>query len=121
MKTCLSCDAVLFGRIDKKYCDYNCRNAYHNEKGRKSSGIMRSVNRKLYRNYSILEELKVHAIKRINLQVLHTMGFDESYNTAYFNDRVDGAVRFIYDQAYQQIGAELVLLERELEYYRNTA
>lgn len=121
MKTCLSCDAVLFGRIDKKYCDYNCRNAYHNEKNRHSSGIMRSVNRRLHRNYSILEELRAHEIECIDLQVLNSMGFDEYYNTAYVQDQKEGEIRFIYDLAYQQIGSELVLLDRELESYRSSA
>lgn len=81
---------------------------------------MRAVNRKLHRNYSILEELMVHGVDRIDLKILRSMGFDEYYSTANFRDRVDGEVRFIYDLAYQQIGPNVVIMEKELESYRNT-
>ncbi|MFT7376985.1 MAG: hypothetical protein ACI88Z_000811, partial [Sphingobacteriales bacterium] len=52
---CQDCGAPISGRADKKFCGHHCRNHYHNDKYKITSGVVRKINRILTRNRSILE------------------------------------------------------------------
>lgn len=41
---CLYCGKPVKGRIDKKFCDDWCRNAYNNKRYSQHSGFVRNVN-----------------------------------------------------------------------------
>jgi hypothetical protein len=121
MRTCLACQTKLSGRIDKKYCDHNCRNAYHNELNRCSKKYIHLVNKNLSKNYKILEELTKHEVFEVKGSVLKAMGFDYQYFTSMVNDPDEGVLLFIYDLCYQQFDQDIVIKIRELETYRNSA
>ena len=42
-KQCLECDEPLFGRVDKKFCNDQCRNAYNNRVNKTTNDFVRHV------------------------------------------------------------------------------
>jgi len=121
MKNCLACNTPLVGRIDKKFCDYNCRNAHHNYNNQPSNNYLTKVNRQLLKNHRILQELIDGDVNRVSIQVLKAMGFNEDLRTSVVDDPEEGLIYFIYDISFQQNESELVLVTKELETYRQTA
>lgn len=94
---CFECGARLFGRSDKRFCGDGCRNAFHNRNNREKNAVIRSVNRRLRRNYQILGRL----LKRqpgfaVSRAELVQMGFDFDYCTRQSTGRT-GAVYWVYD------------------------
>jgi len=80
--TCLECSGPLLGRADKKFCDDQCRTAYHNRQNRNSSRLVRNINRQLIRNRRILDELwNKHPQQKVPLSVLYETGYDFRYST----------------------------------------
>jgi len=78
---CLECGEPLYGRSDKKFCDSNCRNAWH--------GHIRSESRRrhhltlqgLNSNYAILSNmLRIHK-SSCPVSSLISMGFRPEYVT----------------------------------------
>jgi len=121
MRTCLACDTPIYGRVDKKYCDHNCRNAFHNERNRSNRKYVQSVNRNLAKNHRILEELIENEVVEVKVQLIKAMGFKPQFITSCEIDEKEGPLFFIYDYCYQQINEQIVIKIRELETYRNSA
>ncbi|WP_431012719.1 DUF2116 family Zn-ribbon domain-containing protein, partial [Rahnella sp. PAMC25617] len=46
-KHCLNCGNVIQGRIDKKFCDDQCRNSFNNQQNALSTNYIRRVNHSL--------------------------------------------------------------------------
>lgn len=57
VKTCLECSAKIKGRVDKRFCDDNCRSAFHNKQNRNHQLITREINAVLRKNRQILKEI----------------------------------------------------------------
>ncbi len=57
VKTCMECDAKIKGRVDKRFCDDNCRSAFHNKHNRNQMLITREINAVLRRNRQILKDI----------------------------------------------------------------
>ncbi len=121
MRHCLACDTPLKGRTDKKFCDYNCRNAHHNFKNRFNKAEIQKVHRALMKNYHILEELLQNKVESIDITAIQAIGFDIRLQTKQIKDPVLGKVSFLYDIPFQQNEEEIVLSLRELKAYRQTA
>lgn len=121
MRNCLACNTPLVGRIDKKFCDYNCRNAHHNFLNQPSNNQLSKINRQLIKNHRILQEFIDGDVRSIPLSVLKAMGYNEDLRTSVVDDPNDGRIYFIYDISYQQNESEIVLVTKELETYRQTA
>jgi len=51
---CHSCVQVLYGRLDKKFCDDGCRNNFNNLQNSIQNKEIRIINRVLKRNRAIL-------------------------------------------------------------------
>ena len=56
-KLCLECDEPLFGRVDKKFCNDQCRNAYNNRVNKITNDFVRHVNVILRKNRKIIASL----------------------------------------------------------------
>jgi len=54
MRYCQSCSQVLYGRLDKKFCDEGCRNNFNNQQNSIQNKEIRIINRVLKRNRVIL-------------------------------------------------------------------
>jgi len=53
-KKCLECERSVFGRANKKFCPYGCRNAYNNKNKTAATNYIRNVNNLVAKNRQIL-------------------------------------------------------------------
>ncbi|MGL1888033.1 MAG: hypothetical protein OCD76_16075 [Reichenbachiella sp.] len=79
IKNCVHCDKSLSGRIDKRFCDANCRNAHNNKVKRSQERVINAVNRQLRKNRSILKTLCPLGKAVVRKQVLLDLGFSFQY------------------------------------------
>ena len=99
-KNCLECGETLKGRIDKKFCDDYCRNAYNNKLNRATNKLVRNVNNRLKRNYRILSELNPNNKTKTSRTKLLERGFDFEYFTSIYTTKSGTVYYFVYDQGY---------------------
>lgn len=99
-KTCLECGEKIVGRIDKKFCNDACRNAYNNRINKDSKNLIRNVNNRLRKNYRILEALNPHGKSKASRSKLIESGFDFNYITSLYTTKAGTVYYFVYDQGY---------------------
>ncbi|MCE2495036.1 MAG: hypothetical protein J4F31_00375 [Flavobacteriales bacterium] len=78
---CKNCNEPLSGRVDKRFCDDHCRNAYHNDSRRARSAQKRTVQVHLSRNYRILSALRARGVREVHEEYLRGQGFDDRFCT----------------------------------------
>lgn len=120
MEKCIECGTKLVGRSDKKFCDSNCRNAYHNEKSKPVINTVRLINRSLANNRAILEKFSLDGIERVSIKVLRSLGFEEKLFTSRAVCPKGKEVTLIYDQAYHKQMDEIVILKDGTDNFRPT-
>lgn len=103
MKTltcCLACKKPIRGRSDKKYCDYLCRNEYHNNRNGIESKYLRRVNFILRSNYTILRSFLTTSRLVVEEHDLRRAGFNFEFFTSL--EKVPGGrtCYFCYDLGY---------------------
>jgi hypothetical protein len=101
-KYCLTCQQLLNGRIDKKFCDDYCRSAFNNKKYVVERGIIRQVNHLLLRNRKILEACLSGSVQSIHVlrQELSSKGFQFDFFTHSFTTADGKKYCCCYDHAY---------------------
>ena len=112
-RTCLYCNSPIKGRADKKFCDADCRGAYHNQKKVQGSQLIKIINSQLLINYRALRECFRQGTSTtesiVNKQLLRDKGFDPTYHTS--RKIISGRVYyFIYDIGYTLLSTEEVSL-----------
>ncbi len=82
-KTCASCGEIIKGRIDKKFCDDDCRSNFNNRLNSDTSALMKTINNVLRKNRRILESLiPIEEGKtKVTLKKLQENGYNFSYQT----------------------------------------
>lgn len=110
-RLCLSCGKTLKGRIDKKFCDDACRNAYNNEQSSDRNNFVRHVNTVLRKNRRILEALLPANEKTANVprQKLMDKGYDFNYHTNQLQTQ-KGVYTFCYEYGYLPLEGDWFLL-----------
>ena len=78
---CRHCGGALRGRIDKRFCDDRCRNAYNNTRKSGEQKVFRSINSILYKNRNILKALHESGRIRVKKATLLQLGFRFGYHT----------------------------------------
>lgn len=99
-KRCLECGEPLVGRIDKKFCDDQCRSAYNNRKFNRDHTFIRKVNRILKKNWKILQSLNPDGKIILNKNELINLGFNFNYFTYSAKTRKGKIYYFCYDQGF---------------------
>lgn len=101
-RKCRFCNSPLQGRSDKKFCDDNCRNFYHNKNKSKSRSSIRKINIILKRNYEILEKLysDCRELPIVEEAEILGMDFDPTYSTHSVTDKSGRKVNYCYDFGY---------------------
>lgn len=99
-KTCLECGEKIIGRIDKKFCNDYCRNAFNNNLNKDSKNLVRNVNNRLRKNYRVLEELNPGQKTTASKSKLAAKGFDFNYITSIYVTKAGKTYYFVYDQGY---------------------
>ena len=100
-KQCLECDEPLFGRVDKKFCNDQCRNAYNNRVNKTTNDFVRHVNLILRKNRKIIASLLDGKEKSITTKedlLLH--GFNFNYFTNTYKTKQDKVYYFVYELGY---------------------
>ncbi len=110
-KHCLTCGHPLRGRIDKKFCDDNCRSIYNNKKYIHEKGFVKSVNHLLLHNRRILASYvdDNKETEKVPKALLHHRGFHFDYFTHTAVSKEGATYYCCYDHAYQ------VVSEQELQ------
>lgn len=83
-KKCLSCGKPLTGRIDKKYCDDQCRSSYNNRSRKSHERRIMETYRRLRRNRTILKSLCPTGKATVRKETLMEMEFDFGIFTSIF-------------------------------------
>ena len=103
-KLCLECDEPLFGRVDKKFCNDQCRNAYNNRVNKTTNDFVRHVNVILRKNRKIIASLLNGKEKSITTKedlLLH--GFNFNYFTNTYKTKQDKVYYFVYELGYLRL------------------
>lgn len=99
-RKCLQCGDEIIGRIDKKYCSDQCRNAYNNSLNSDVNNYVRNTNRVLKKNRRILQELNPNGKAKASREKLLRMGFNFNYLTSIYTTRKGTTYYFCYEQGY---------------------
>lgn len=109
MKPCLQCGNILFGRVDKKFCNDHCRNTYNNNQNRMNFKNIRETNNILIKNHKLLREFLAQEEYSIELKILDAKGFKIEYITGI--EKIDDEEFFlVYDIKYTLDGINLKLI-----------
>jgi len=107
---CAQCGTPIKGRVDKKFCDDNCRNTWHNEHNKETVQIVREVNKILKRNRRILEKLNTTGKTKVHKNELLKQGFDFSLYTSIFTSNTNKTYFFCYEHGYLPLEANYYIL-----------
>ncbi len=116
IRQCLWCKAVLRGRIDKRYCNDDCRNRYHNQRNQGAYIAVNRINHALSRNRRILSDFlwpdkNSFVVSRENLLL---NGFQFCYFTGMQYGDKNQAFYCCYEFAFRPLS------ENEFELVRNS-
>jgi len=110
-RNCIECGQRIVGRTDKKFCNDQCRTAWHNRQNSSDNGHVRNVNNILRRNRQILAELTADGKKQIRSVTLSKLGFKFGYFTGARKVRNGSLEHFCYDQSYMPVANGVYLLK----------
>ncbi|WP_225874824.1 hypothetical protein [Pedobacter hiemivivus] len=114
-RLCLDCGSPLHGRIDKKFCDDQCRSSYNNKIKAENNGMIKSVNLILKRNRDILEKLNPAKETKVSGSKLMASGFNFNYHThSYDNYKGNKICTFCYEYGYIRLLNDEYLLVKEV-------
>ncbi|NNK80546.1 MAG: DUF2116 family Zn-ribbon domain-containing protein [Flavobacteriales bacterium] len=101
---CLECGNALEGRVDKKFCDDQCRSAYHYQqsKNRKQT-LFASIDRQLKLNRRLLKHFNRSGKSTIRATKLEEAGFNPAYFTHYWKNNRGQVYLFCYDVGFLAI------------------
>ena len=109
-KQCLECGDPVKGRVDKKFCNDYCRNAYNNKVNKDSKNLIRNINNRLRKNYKILSELNPSGKTKVTRTKLYDKGFDFQFFTSIYKTKAGNTYYYIYDEGYLALENEIFLL-----------
>ncbi len=114
-RPCLECGKQVKGRIDKKFCDDNCRNAYNNKQNAEQTPFVRKLNNILRKNRKLLESSIPPGEKmgKLPKQKLLHQGFNFEYHTHHLNTQKGGVYIFCYEYGYLLLEGDWVLVVKK--------
>ena len=115
-RQCLECGKPVYGRIDKKFCDDQCRNTFNNKQNSDSNNYVRNVHNVLRRNRRILEELNPNGKSKTTRSKLTERGFDFNYHTTTYTTKAGATYYFCYEYGYLPIEGDYFALVKKQEY-----
>jgi hypothetical protein len=114
-RKCLQCFEQLKGRADQKFCNDQCRSAYNNLQYTESNSIIKSINRILKKNYSILSTLNSDGKTTVNKGYLLKKGYSFEYFTCTSLTRNNNINYFCYNHGFREFeDNKLILLHTSL-------
>lgn len=111
-RKCEYCGDVFTGRVDKRFCDSACRNAYHNDRNAGKFVAFRPVISRLKTNYRLLQLMEQES-GRVKVQDLSRLGF--SFDTVtHLSEQPEGLTKCCFDLAYRVKGETVEIFRRPL-------
>ncbi len=99
-KLCLYCKEPLEGRTDKRFCNAQCRSAYHNQQQNSADATIRSINKQLRANRSALKKACPQGKATVRKDFLKTLGMDFKHLTHTWKSNGGNLYYFCYDYGY---------------------
>ncbi|WP_035805360.1 DUF2116 family Zn-ribbon domain-containing protein [Lunatimonas lonarensis] len=115
LRACLSCGKAIQGRIDKKFCDDYCRNAFNNQRTASNSKVIRNINNALKKNRNILAALlgdRDDTIKTTKQKLIEE-GFQFKYLTHTYTNKKGNIYGYCYDHGYLKLDNDWFLIVRQ--------
>lgn len=101
-KKCLYCQKKIKGRIDKKFCDEQCKGTYHYEKKKEGEGTLYSkILLQLKTNRRVLSHFNPGGKATIRKDLLLQDGFDPNYFTHYWKNTKGQVYLFCFEQGFR--------------------
>ena len=97
---CLECGRKLIGRIDKKFCNDQCRNNYNNKLNKDENALVTSINRILRKNRRILKKLNPNGKAKVNKTKLEKEDFSFKHFTHVYKTKEGKVYYFCYEYGY---------------------
>ena len=114
-RKCLECHEQLRGRADQKFCNDQCRSAFNNRQLVDSNKVIRTINRILKKNYSILTALNPEGRATVLLSDLQKKGYRFDYFTCSYTARNNRVYYFSYDLGYCELeNCKVAIVRRDL-------
>lgn len=115
-RKCLACNKTLQGRVDKKFCNDYCRNAYNNQLKVSNSSVVRKINHCLLKNRRILEALLgKEEMSKTTKDKLVLMGFQFKYLTHTYTNKKGNVYFFCYEYGYLPLENDWCLIVKRKE------
>ncbi len=97
-RLCLSCEKPVKGRKDKKFCDYHCKNDFHNDLKKISEIYLNKVNLILRHNRDVLSRFCPDGRTLASETEMRRLGFVPEFFTGYYTSKSGGNVyRLCYE------------------------
>lgn len=109
-KKCITCNAELTGREDKKFCDNYCRTSFHNRIQRFQNASTTKIVRILRKNRLILEYFYKSGKVSITENQLIDAGFNTDYFTQYFLGANGNKINYCFEYSYYKKSSDLVVI-----------
>lgn len=115
--TCLYCQEPLCGRSDKKYCDGQCKSAYHNKASKTVEANIKRINKQLRTNRRALRTACPSGKATVKKDFLRKLGMDFKHLTHTWKSNSGTLYYFCYDYGYTPaIEPEKVLIIQHQNY-----
>ncbi len=103
-RRCLDCSEEIEGRIDKLYCNEQCRSAYHYRKNKEQRmTLFARIDRQLKLNRRLLKHFNHSGKSIIRAQKLLDAGFNPNYFTHYWKNKAGKVYLFCYDMGFLKV------------------
>ena len=118
-KNCLECEELLIGRVDKKFCNDQCRNSFNNKINKDANDYVRKVNVILRKNRRILAKVMDGKEKaKTTKEQLLLNGFNFYYYTNLYKTKQGKVYYFVYELGYLELEEEKLALVKKQEYVK---
>lgn len=115
-KHCLECGDELMGRVDKKFCNDQCRTTYYRKQNLDAIHLIQDINNQLKKNRAILLQFNKTGKATVRKSKLDKAGFNFSLYTSSFTTKEGRNYYFNYDQGYAMLENDFVLLVVHQDY-----
>ena len=101
---CLECGKKLKGRLGKKFCNPNCKSAFHFRNLKlKEPSIYNRIENKLKLNRRILKQHYLSGNLKLDKEILISEGYDFYYFTQTKKDKIGNTIFFIFEFSLHQL------------------
>ena len=112
-KLCPECGDKIIGRADKKFCCDACRNTHNNALNKDSKNLVRNINKRLRKNYRILESLNPDGKTKTTKEKLLRLGFNFEFFTNIYTTKTGSVYFYLYDQGYLALENDFYLIVKK--------